>query len=253
MLTEIVTRTRQSLPLLHADREAIVAAAESGREPIGFRSALAGPGLAVIAEVKRKSPSRGVIDGQLDPVAQATKYVAGGAAAVSVLTEPHYFAGSPQDLMAVRSSVPVPIIRKDFIVDSLQVAEARAMGADAILLILACLDDEEAARLMHAAEQWSLDVLVETHTMAEARRAVDLGASLIGVNNRNLATFETNLATAEAIAPTLPPDVVKVAESGIWTSADASRMANAGFDAVLVGESLVRADDPAQLIRSFVQ
>lgn len=251
MLAEIVQRTITDLPDVRARQDEFAIAAGQAPPTKSLREALRADGLSVIAEVKRRSPSRGIIAADLDPIAQAALYEAGGAAAISVLTEPHYFAGSPADLMAVRAGAAVPLLRKDFIVDPVQVIQARAIGADAILLIVACLTDADLMSLLAEAETWGLDALVEAHTGDEARRAVDCGAGIIGINNRDLGTFDVDLATAETIAGQLPSDVVRVAESGIWTDRDARRMAEAGFHAVLVGEALVRADDPAALIRSF--
>ncbi len=205
------------------------------------------PGLSVIAEVKRRSPSKGDLALGLDPATQAELYSAGGAAAVSVLTEPGFFGGSNDDLVAVREACPLPVLRKDFTVSAAQVWEARAIGADAVLLIVAALTDDELLRFLGEAADAGLAALVEVHTGAEAERALAAGATLIGVNNRDLATFTVDLGTAERVAPLLD-GVVRVAESGIGDPQDAARMARAGYDAVLVGESLVRSEDPAGLI-----
>lgn len=213
-------------------------------------SALSGPSLAVIAEIKRRSPSAGGIDEDLDPSEQARAYVAGGAAAVSVLTEPEFFSGSLDDLRAVRTVVDVPVLRKDFVVDPIQIWEARAAGADAVLLIVAILGDRLATCLDTAAEA-GVEALVEVHTEEEAAIAVAADADIVGVNNRDLATFTTNLAVAERLRPALGGSRVTVAESGIAAPADAARMRRAGFDAVLVGEALVRSADPAALVRSL--
>jgi len=251
MLAEIIERTVADLPELRLRQAELIGAAEAAGAPAGFEKSLRAPGLSVIAEVKRRSPSRGTIDADLDPVIQAGEYEAGGAVAISVLTEPHYFAGSPNDLVMVKKNAKVPVLRKDFMVDPIQVVQAKAMGADAILLIVACLSDADLARLLAEADGWGLDVLVEAHTSEEARRAMDCGARIVGLNNRDLSTFDVDLATAETIAAELPNGTVRVAESGIWTVGDARRMRDAGFDAVLVGEALVRSSDPAALIRQF--
>jgi indole-3-glycerol phosphate synthase len=214
----------------------------------GFARALTAGRPAVIAEVKRRSPSRGDLAPRLDVVARVEGYVRGGAAAVSVLTEPHHFSGSNDDLVAVRRAVPVPVLRKDFTVAPVQVWEARAIGADAVLLIVAALDGEALGALLAEAAAAGLDALVEVHTEAEVERALAAGATLVGVNNRDLATFEVDLATAERLAPLLGSVPVRVAESGIAVPEDAARMAAAGYHAVLVGESLVRSDDPAGLV-----
>ncbi len=217
-----------------------------------LRDALAGPGLSVIAEVKRRSPSRGELASDLDPAARAVAYEAGGAAAISVLTEPDHFAGSSDDLRAVAKAVSLPLLRKDFTVDRAQIWEARAMGASAVLLIVAALDQPTLTGLVAEAAAAGLDALVEAHDTEEARRALDAGAAIVGVNNRDLTTFEVDLGTAESVAAIAREAPVTVAESGIWTAADARRMAEAGYDAVLVGEALVRADDPAALIAELI-
>lgn len=219
--------------------------------PRDFVGALRRPGLSVIAEIKRRSPSAGLLAGDLDPPDQARKYEDGGAAAVSVLTEPDYFAGSLADLEAVHDAVGLPLLRKDFIVEPVQVWEARAHGADAVLLIVAVLTDAELGELLAETRDAGIAALVEAHTAEEADRALAIGAGVIGVNNRDLTTFVTDLATAEAVAPRLGPDVVRVAESGVSDPASAARMAAAGYDAILVGEALVRAEDPAALIAAL--
>jgi indole-3-glycerol phosphate synthase len=243
MLDEIVEATRQRL-----DAEGVVHRDSSpgGRD---FAAALARPGLQVIAEFKRRSPSAGPLGMELDAGAQATAYLEGGAAAISVLTEPRYFAGSIGDLEAVQEAVDLPILRKDFIVDERQVAESRAIGADALLLIVAALDRPRLKSLLAEARKSGIAALVEAHDEREARIAVELGADLIGVNNRNLQTFETDLAVAERVAEQLPAGRILVAESGVSTPAGANRMSAAGYDAILVGEALVRSADPAALIR----
>ena len=211
-----------------------------------FTGALADPGLSVIAEVKRRSPSRGVLAAGLDAVEQARIYDTAGAAAISVLTEPDHFDGSLDDLVAVRSAVTVPVLRKDFLIELAQVWEARAYGADAVLLIVAVLGAGDLGPMLAAAGDAGLDALVEVHDEAEARIAVDAGAALIGVNNRNLSTFVTDLAVAERLAPIVRSGgAVVVAESGIHGAEDADRMAAAGYDAILVGEALVTDADPA--------
>lgn len=209
------------------------------------------PGLSVIAEIKRRSPSAGVIASDLDPVARAIAYESGGCAAISVLTEPEFFDGSMGDLEAVRSQVSVPVLRKDFTVDPAQVWEARAAGADVVLLIVAALDDEALRRCLDAAEESGVDAIVEVHTADEAKRAVAVGAGIVGVNNRDLGTFVTDLRVAEAIAPMLPDTAITIAESGVSSVEGARRMASAGYDAVLVGEALVRSTDPASFVSSL--
>ncbi len=251
MLGEIVASVRSRLPDVRARRGALQRAAEASDPPRDFKAALTRPGLAVIAEIKRRSPSAGMLAGDLDPPRWALRYEEGGAAAISVLTEPDYFAGSLHDLEAVRDTVGLPLLRKDFIVEPAQVWEARAHGADAVLLIVAILSDAELAELMAETREAGMAALVEAHTAAEADRALSAGADVIGVNNRDLTTFVTDLATAEAVAPRLGPDVVRVAESGVSDPASAARMAIAGYDAILVGEALVRSEDPAALIAAL--
>lgn len=249
MLSEILASTRLRLPEVTARSEEIARAAADVPPPPSLVDALRGPGLSVIAEVKRRSPSRGDLAPNLDPVTQATAYADGGAAAISVLTEPDYFLGSPEDLQAIAGRVDIPVLRKDFILDPVQVMEAAAWGASALLLIVAALDDSNLAELIEVTRRTGLTPLVEVHTDDEARRATAAGAPVIGVNNRNLADFSVDLATAERISGLLDPSTVTVAESGIFTDADAARMAAAGFDAILVGEALVRSPDPAALVR----
>ena len=246
MLGEILTSVRDRLPGVIARAGEFKAhRAPAARD---FAAALAAPGLGVIAEVKRRSPSAGDIAPGLDPVAQARRYEAGGAAAVSVLTEPDHFGGSLDDLRAVRSAVGLPVLRKDFTLHPAHVWEARAAGADAVLLIGAILDDADLETLIAEAATVGLAALVEVHTVAEAKRAVAAGAAVVGVNNRDLATFTVDLATAEELAAELDDVPVRVAESGISDAAGARRMADAGYHAVLVGEALVRAADPGALL-----
>ncbi len=242
MLTEIIESTRVRL-----DRDGLV---RSGPGPHRrqFGAALAAPGLQVIAEIKRRSPSRGDLNMTLDPVAQARAYEAGGAAAISVLTEPHYFGGSIEDLEAVRAAVSLPVLRKDFIIDPRQVAESRAAGADALLLIVAGLDRPLLESLLAECARVGIEALVEAHDEHEADIAAAAGAEILGVNNRDLKTFRTTLEVAERVAPRLEGERILVAESGVSTPAGAGRMAAAGYDAILVGEALVTAADPAALI-----
>lgn len=217
----------------------------------GFRAALQRPDgrLAVIAELKRRSPSKGDLAPDLDPATTAKAYEAGGAAALSVLTDGPYFGGSVSDLHAAREATHLPALRKDFTIDEVQIYEARAIGADAVLLIVAAIPDDALLADLHAfAIDLGLDVLVEAHDLAEVDRAVAAGAQIVGVNSRDLSTFAEDLGVAESLATRLPSEAVAVAESAIRSVEDASRMAAAGFDAVLVGEALVRAEDPAALV-----
>jgi indole-3-glycerol phosphate synthase len=216
-------------------------------------AALRAPGLSVIAEVKRRSPSAGAIAPDLDPASLAAAYAAGGAAALSVLTEPDLFGALPGDLEAARSHVSLPVLRKDFIVDPVQVWEARAMGADAVLLITGVLDDGTLRQLLDEAAAGGLGALVEAHTADEVRRSVAAGASIVGVNSRDLGTFTVDLTTAERLRPLIPAGVVAVAESGVISPEAARRMRASGYDAVLVGEAAARADDPASFITSLLE
>ena len=230
------------------DSAALVAAAEEMPPPRNFAAALAVPGLSVVAEIKRRSPSAGDIDPDLDAVEQAGAYVEGGAAAVSVLTEPRFFDGSLDDLTAVRESVEVPVLRKDFTVDPSQIWEARAAGADAVLVIVAAVDDVLLADLLAACDAAALSALVEVHAESECERAVAAGARVVGVNNRDLRTFVTDPSVAERLAPMLRGVAVTVAESGVGSDEMARRMEAAGYDAILVGEALVRASDPRRMV-----
>ncbi|MGA8845755.1 MAG: indole-3-glycerol phosphate synthase TrpC [Nocardioides sp.] len=209
------------------------------------------PGSSVIAEVKRRSPSKGDLADITDPAALAVEYAAGGAAAISVLTEERRFGGSMADLHAVRAAVDVPILRKDFIVESYQLLEARAAGADLALLIVAALNDEELRRLHDEARELGLTVLVEVHDEAEIRRAIDLGAELVGINARNLKTLAVDNDTFGRLAPLLPPDRVAVAESGISGSADVERFVGEGAGVVLVGEALVKDGSPRAAVAAM--
>lgn len=214
---------------------------------------LRAPGLSLIAEVKRASPSKGPLAEIPDPASLATAYVAGGASAVSVLTEQRRFGGSLADLDAVRAAVDVPVLRKDFMVSDYQVLEARAHGTDIILLIVAALTDAELAPLLALTESLSMTALVEVHDEEETRRAVDLGATVIGVNARNLKTLDIDPDTFGRLRPLIPADRIAVAESGITGPLDAARYAAEGADAVLVGEALVRDGDPVTAARAIIE
>jgi indole-3-glycerol phosphate synthase len=224
----------------------LVTEASGSPPPRGFAARLVvdGGAPAVIAEVKRRSPSKGDLAPELDPAELARAYEAGGAACLSVLTDEAFFGGSAADLAAARSACSLPVLRKDFTVDERDVADARLMGADAVLLIAAALDDGLLARCVALAGDLGLDALVEVHDEPELGRALAVGARLVGVNCRDLTTFEVDRALPERLAASIPDDVVAVAESGIRDEADAARMAAAGYTAVLVGETLVTSADP---------
>jgi indole-3-glycerol phosphate synthase len=231
-----------------ADLRAALADVDPPRDPMPhFRA----PGSSVIAEVKRKSPSKGALADIPDPAELAQRYAAGGAAAISVLTEQRRFGGSLDDLRAVRAAVDVPILRKDFIVTSYQLVEARAAGADLALLIVAALDDDSLRRLHDEARELGLTVLVEVHDEAETERAVTLGAELVGVNARNLKTLQIDTDTFGRLAPLVPDDRVKVAESGIFSQTDVKRFVSEGARAVLVGEALVKDGDPQAAVAAM--
>ncbi|HET6793284.1 MAG TPA: indole-3-glycerol phosphate synthase TrpC [Acidimicrobiales bacterium] len=237
-----------------ADRRDPAAVASEARSAGGarpFAAALRGGGLSVIAEVKRRSPSLGDIAPGLSASATAAAYANGGASCLSVLTDSEFFGGSPADLAEARSAVGLPVLRKDFTVSALDVCDARLLGADAVLLIVAALDDPDLGSFLALAGEVGLDALVEVHDEAELERALSAGATLVGVNQRDLVTFEVDTDRAVRVGRHMPDDVVKVAESGVRGPDDARRLADAGFDAVLVGESLVRSDDPAAAVRAL--
>jgi indole-3-glycerol phosphate synthase len=259
-LATILASTRATLaaakatvPLAEVERRA------AGHHPRGWAAALkakAATGPAIIAEVKKASPSKGLIRADFDPAWIAQRYRFGGAAALSVLTDEPYFQGSLRNLELVSAAVPLPCLRKDFIVDEYQIVEARAHRADAVLLIAAALDDAELLHLAQVAEGFSLDRLVEVHTGEELDRVLDLlgatGASAIGVNNRNLRSFEVNREISLKLAERIPAGVVRVTESGISTPEQIAELREAGFDAFLIGESLVRQPDPGAALAELL-
>ena len=207
----------------------------------------------IIAEFKRRSPSKGEIRRDADPIVTAQAYESAGAAALSVLTEEDYFGGSLDDLRAAGKAISLPILRKDFVFDEYQVYESAAAGADALLLIVAALDDDTLVRLRRLTEdELGMDALVEVHTADEMKRAAACGAKIIGVNNRNLQTFEVSLETSIQLVPIAPKDAVLVSESGIESVGDIRRLRSVGYRAFLIGESLMRADDPGETLRSFL-
>lgn len=253
VLDEIIAGVREDLATREAavplaEVRAALADADPARDPMPhFRAA----GSSVIAEVKRKSPSKGALADIPDPAVLAAAYARGGAAAISVLTEQRRFNGTLDDLRAVRAAVETPILRKDFIVSSYQLVEARAAGADLALLIVAALDDDELRRLYAEARELGLTVLVEVHDEPETERAVELGAELIGVNARNLKTLAVDNDTFGRLAKLIPDDRVKVAESGISGPEDVQRFVDEGARAVLVGEALVKDGDPESAVRAM--
>jgi indole-3-glycerol phosphate synthase len=244
---EDLTERQQVLPL-----DSVKSMAARQQPPRDAVAALAGPGVAVIAEVKRSSPSAGTLATIGDPAGLAREYEAGGAAMISVLTEQRRFDGSLADLQAVRAAVAIPVLRKDFVVTPYQVWEARAHGADAVLLIVAALEQEVLVSLRERIESLGMTALVEVHDEAEALRALDAGARVIGVNNRNLRTLEVDRETFARVAPLLPSTVVRIAESGVRGPHDLLACAAHGADAVLVGEGLVKADVPRQAVADLV-
>jgi indole-3-glycerol phosphate synthase len=248
---EDVARRKAARPWQEVEQAALAAS-----PPRGFRRALEGahaPGrLALIAEIKKASPSKGLIRADFDPPVLARAYAKGGAACLSVLTDEPSFQGKDAYLVAAREAVALPCIRKDFLVDPWQVAESRALGADCILVILSMVDDSLAGELLAEARRFGMDALVETHDEAEMARAAALGATLVGVNNRSLRTFEVDLANTERLALLAPKDALLVAESGIFTPADVARLERSGARAMLVGESLMRQIDVEAATRALL-
>ena len=242
-----VAWTRSQVPLERMVEDS------SGRPPRGFRAALArAGGLHVIAECKRRSPSKGVLRWRYDPAAIAAAYERAGATAVSVLTEPAFFDGDLDHLRAVRAAVALPVLRKDFVVDAYQIWEARAAGADAVLLIVAALEQSTLVDLLAAARQSGLDALVEVHDEPELDRALAAGADLVGVNNRNLRTLAIDLEASRRLAALMPPEVVAVAESGLRTGDDLRALRALGYRAFLIGERFMTADDPGAALAALI-
>jgi len=260
VVSESVARKRPAIAKLRAvtDAEALRNRALLAREnfqPHRFRSLLEAksPPVKIIAEFKRRSPSRGMIRADLSAVEAARCYERGGACAISVLTDEEYFGGSIDDLAAVRSSTQLPILRKDFLIDQIQIYEAAAAGADAVLLIAAILEDSQLKILRTLAEEeLGLDALIEVHSLKEMRVAQDAGAKLIGINNRDLRTFEVSLDTSEQLVAHAPRDVVLVSESGLQTPQQLRRLQALGFHGFLIGETLMEAPDPAAALRELM-
>jgi indole-3-glycerol phosphate synthase len=252
-LDQILASTRRGLPSLRERRVALEREAAACPRPPSLAAALRRERLAVVAEVKRRSPSAGVIRDDLDPRERALLYARHGAAAISVLTDRPHFGGSVDDLRAAASEVNVPLLRKDFILDELQVIEARAAGAAAVLLIVRALAPERLAALLACARGSELEALVEVHTAAELDRALSAGSEIVGVNSRDLDTFSIDVRAAWELLGRVPANLVAVAESGMKVPEDAERAAAAGADAILVGTALSAAADPAGLLRQFSQ
>lgn len=251
VLGAIVAETRDRIAALHQDRDRLEARARDVPEGPPLMDALRRPEVAVIAEVKRRSPSKGDIARSLSAPDQAAAYHRGGAAAISVLTEPAHFAGSAADLEATRAAVPIPLLKKDFHLDEVQVIEARALGASALLLIARALDHGALRAMVRAAGDWSIEPLVEVRDEEELERALESGARVIGINNRDLETLAIDPATSERLIPLVPPDRIAIAESGVQSRGDVERLARCGADAVLVGSSISAAADPAAAVRAL--
>lgn len=249
ILERIVATKREEVARLRSWKGALEARLEDAPPARDFAGALRRDGeVAVVAEVKRRSPGAGEIRPGLDAAGLAASYREGGAAALSVLTDREYFDGSLDDLRAVRQAVDLPLLRKDFVLDELQLVEARGAGADAVLLIVRILHDDGLAALLREADGLGMAALVEVHGPEELERALDAGAAVVGVNNRDLSTFEVRLEVTLELAARVPPEVVLVSESGIHTGEDVDRLGGAGADAVLVGESLLRQPDPGAAV-----
>jgi indole-3-glycerol phosphate synthase len=253
-LDEIVAYKKQEIEHLIPLTNKLKASALMRNDFGGFRSALdRGEGkIGVIAEVKKASPSAGVIDPNFDPVRQAQRYIDGGASCMSILTDENFFQGHLSYLTQISKISPIPLLRKDFMVHECQIYEAIISGADAILLIVACLDDDLLKHLYETAKDFQLDVLVEVHDLPEMERALDLGVDLIGINNRNLKTFTTDLMTTGKLAEEVPSEVILVSESGLKSPEDAQLVLDYGANAVLIGEALMRADDPSREIEKYL-
>jgi indole-3-glycerol phosphate synthase len=252
VLARIVDSKRAALPPLTATRDALEQKAAARTSFRDFRAALTAKHLAIIAEVKKASPSKGVFAHRFDPAAIARSYASGGAAALSVLTDAEFFQGSLDDLQSARAAVVIPVLRKDFTLDEIHVVEAAAHGADAILLIAALLEDRALRDLREMAARYRMAALVEVHDEAELDAAIGSGADIIGVNNRNLHTFEVTLETSLSLAARIPSGVIKVSESGIDSRAAVTHLQRAGFDALLVGEHLMKAADPVAALRELL-
>lgn len=257
-LTEICAAKRADIARRKSDvpQSLLIKQMAQAEPPRGFKAALQNKisqgGVGLIAEIKKASPSAGVIRADFNPAALARAYEAGGAACLSVLTDTAYFQGSDEHLKEASGATPLPVLRKDFILDPYQIFESRALGADCILIIMAALTDAEASILDDMARDLGMDVLVEVHDKAELERALLLSPSLVGVNNRNLKTLKTDLAVSESLAKEIPANILAVCESGIRDAGDAGRMRKAGFSCFLVGESLMRETDVARATKALL-
>jgi indole-3-glycerol phosphate synthase len=260
LLATIVAATHRIVEVREAARPARVLARDQTRTPSAeaFASALRGgadtvstSGPRIIAECKRRSPSKGILREHYDPAAHAHAYAAAGAAAISVLTEPTFFDGHPDHLRQVRAAVNLPLLRKDFIVSEYQLLEAAVLGADAVLLIVGALDQQELTRLLREADALALAMLVEVHDVAELQRAIDAGARIVGVNSRNLRTLAVDHGVLDEVAKYIPAHITAVAESGIRTPSDLTRLSAAGYHAFLVGERLITQPDPGEALRQL--
>ena len=257
VLAKIIDGKRDEVAALRAARSlSDLEAAARAADPVrGFANALARDsetGYGLIAELKKASPSKGLIRADFDPASLARAYEQGGASCLSVLTDTPWFQGASDYLVAARNAVSLPVLRKDFMIDPIQIVESRALGADCILLIMAALDDTLALELEACAIEQGMDVLIEVHDVSELERACRLASPLMGINNRNLKTMEISLDVGAAMLPALPDDRIAVAESGLFAPADLARMAGAGARCFLIGESLMRADDVAAATRAIL-
>lgn len=251
VLDQIVTAHREAAAADSRVLGELKEQAAASPPPRKFRKSLGHYGITVIAEIKRRSPSKGDLAPNLDPASLARSYEAAGAAALSVLTDSRFFGGSAEDLVAARAAVDLPVLRKDFTVDDRDVCDARIMGADAVLLIVAALTDEELKRFHALAAELGMAALVEVHDEAEVARAVVVHADLVGVNQRDLRSFDVDPSRAVRLAATMPNGVLKVAESGITDADEMARLREAGYAAALVGEHLITAPDPGEALRKL--
>lgn len=255
IIDSIAARRRETLTrrLQETPREQMEALAWELQRPLppSFEQTLRRPNLAFICEIKKASPSKGLIAADFPYLDIARDYCEGGAAAISVLTEPHYFLGSDQYLRDVAQSVPLPVLRKDFIIDSYQIYEARVLGAAAVLLISSLLGDKQLARYIQLTQTLGMEALVEAHTAADVQRSLDAGARIVGVNNRDLRTFAVDFSTTARLRECVPPQVAFVAESGVHTRADVEQLEALGVDGVLIGETLMRAPHRVTALREL--